>query len=118
MPVIVNTLALKTEHTARNKPGLVDFVAAQVKVTFRLLPFFSFRFCFKQLTPLPFFKTLSFLAYLLRGFAEHLRPYQADIPKYVIQLLHSCPSESAAIRKVHHTHTYTHTHMHAPPFIT
>ena len=45
-------------------------------------------------------QTLSFLAYMLRGYADHLKPYQENIPKYVIQLLHNCPSESAAIRKV------------------
>jgi transformation/transcription domain-associated protein len=75
-PLIVQTLSLQAPAHARatNRVAYVDFVAAQVK-------------------------TLSFLAYLLRGFSESLRPYQENIPKYVTNLLISCPSESAAIRK-------------------
>jgi hypothetical protein len=53
------------------------------------------RVCF-----LPGQQTLSFLAYMLRGYAEHLRPYQEQIPKCVIALLLNCPHECAAIRKV------------------
>jgi transformation/transcription domain-associated protein len=77
MPLIVSTLALQAPPTARSqhKGAYVDFIAAQVK-------------------------TLSFLAYMLRGFSEHLRPYQDSIPKCVIQLLLNCPNESATIRKV------------------
>lgn len=76
MPLIVNTLGLQAPKNARqtHRSSYVDFVAAQVK-------------------------TLSFLAYMLRGFAEHLKPYQENIPKYVIQLLFNCPNESASIRK-------------------
>jgi len=44
-------------------------------------------------------KTLSFLTYLLRGFAEMMRPHEADISRSVIALMRSCPGESAATRK-------------------
>ena len=44
-------------------------------------------------------KTLSFLTYLLRAFADFMRPYQESIPKCVIQLLLTCPPESVSIRK-------------------
>eukprot|EP01114_Cavostelium_apophysatum_P014185 TRINITY_DN3613_c0_g1_i5.p1 TRINITY_DN3613_c0_g1~~TRINITY_DN3613_c0_g1_i5.p1 ORF type:complete len:3612 (+),score=1106.25 TRINITY_DN3613_c0_g1_i5:200-11035(+) len=75
MPLIVSTLGLQAPPpTARQHHAYVDFIASQVK-------------------------TLSFLAYMLRGFAEHLRPYQDSIPRCVIQLLLNCPSESAGIRK-------------------
>lgn len=36
---------------------------------------------------------------MLRGFSDHLKPYQDSIPKCVIQLLLNCPSESSSIRK-------------------
>jgi transformation/transcription domain-associated protein len=76
MPMIVQALSLQAPSGAylRHRASYVDFIAAQVK-------------------------TLSFLAYLLRGFAEHLRPYQSEIPKYAIQLLLNCPNESASTRK-------------------
>jgi len=76
MPRIVNTLGLLAPPTApvTHHAAYVDFIAAQVK-------------------------TLSFLAYMLRGFAEQLRPYQDSIPKCVIQLLLNCPHECAAIKR-------------------
>jgi len=76
MPLIVSTLGLQAPPTARmyHPHAYVDFIAAQIK-------------------------TLSFLAYMLRGWADHLKPYQDSIPKCVIQLLLNCPSESAGIRK-------------------
>ena len=39
------------------------------------------------------------MAYVLRGFSEHLQSYRENIPKCVIQLLSNCPNESAAVRK-------------------
>jgi transformation/transcription domain-associated protein len=45
-------------------------------------------------------KTLSFLAYILRGFANMLRPYHNFIPPFIIRVLRVCPAESAAARKV------------------
>lgn len=45
-------------------------------------------------------KTLSFLAYILRGFASMLRPYHNFIPPFIIRVLRDCPAESAAARKV------------------
>ena len=76
MPLIVSTLALQIPVQSRltHKNQYAEFVAAQVK-------------------------TLSFLAYVLRGFSEHLQPYRDSIPKCVIQLLLCCPNESAAVRK-------------------
>ncbi|KAL6045043.1 putative transformation/transcription domain-associated protein [Balamuthia mandrillaris] len=76
MPLIVNTLTLTAPPSALtvHRASYVDFIAAQVK-------------------------TLSFLAYMLRSFAEHLKPYQESIPSCVINLLLNCPNECAAIRK-------------------
>ena len=76
MPLIMKALSLQAPSGSAQKfkSAYVDFIASQVK-------------------------TLSFLAYLLRGFTEHLRPYQENIPKYTVQLLHNCPSDSVPIRK-------------------
>lgn len=76
MPLIIRTLSLSApkDSYTYHRVAYVDFIASQVK-------------------------TLSFLAYLLRGHAEHVAPYQDNIPKYAIQLLLNCPRESAAIRK-------------------
>ncbi|KAK9459333.1 uncharacterized protein V1516DRAFT_508906 [Lipomyces oligophaga] len=44
-------------------------------------------------------KTMSFLAYVLRGFAPALKRYHALIPEYVVRLLKDCPRELSASRK-------------------
>ena len=75
IPMMVQTLALRPPRgSARHRVSCADFMAAQVK-------------------------TLSFLTYLLRAFADLMRQYQESIPKCVIQLLLMCPPESASIRK-------------------
>lgn len=45
-------------------------------------------------------KTLSFLAYVLRGFTTFMRKYSSIIPQFVIRLLQDCPSDMSAARKV------------------
>lgn len=45
-------------------------------------------------------KTLSFLAYITRGFASIIRPHYSLIPTNVIRLLRSCPPDCASARKV------------------
>lgn len=45
-------------------------------------------------------KVLSFLAYVSRSFSSALRPFQASIPLFVIDILNNCPPESASARKV------------------
>lgn len=76
IPKMVQTLALRPTVRApyRFRLACADFMAAQVK-------------------------TLSFLTYLLRAYADVMRPYQESIPKCVIQLLLTCPPESVSIRK-------------------
>ncbi|GAN05230.1 conserved hypothetical protein [Mucor ambiguus] len=44
-------------------------------------------------------KTMSFLAYILRSYTALLRPYQHQIPDFVLRLLRECPAESSATRK-------------------
>ncbi|KAG2237337.1 hypothetical protein INT48_009070 [Thamnidium elegans] len=44
-------------------------------------------------------KTMSFLAYILRSYTTLLRPYQHQIPDFVLRLLRECPAESSATRK-------------------
>ncbi|KAI8099099.1 uncharacterized protein BX664DRAFT_310101 [Halteromyces radiatus] len=44
-------------------------------------------------------KTMSFLAYILRSYTTLLRPYQTQIPDFVLRLLRECPPESSATRK-------------------
>lgn len=45
-------------------------------------------------------KTLSFLAYVLRGFTSFMKKYTQIIPQFVLRLLHECPPEMSAARKV------------------
>ena len=45
-------------------------------------------------------KTLSFLAYISRGFASIIRPHYALIPTNVLRLLRDCPVDCASARKV------------------
>ncbi|CAN6608795.1 transcription-associated protein 1 [Trichomonascus vanleenenianus] len=44
-------------------------------------------------------KTMSFLAYALRGFPAALRPHHQKIPDFVVRLLQDCPCELSAARK-------------------
>lgn len=44
-------------------------------------------------------KTMSFLAYALRGFASSLEKYHKMIPDFVVRLLQDCPCELSAARK-------------------
>ncbi len=44
-------------------------------------------------------KTLSFLTYLLRGFAELMRPYEDAISRAVIALMKACPGEAVSTRR-------------------
>lgn len=44
-------------------------------------------------------KTMSFLAYILRSYTAVLRPFQSQIPDFVLRLLRECPPESSATRK-------------------
>ncbi|KAI9356612.1 hypothetical protein BD770DRAFT_444067 [Pilaira anomala] len=44
-------------------------------------------------------KTMSFLAYILRSYTSALRPFQNQIPDFVLRLLRECPPESSATRK-------------------
>ena len=44
-------------------------------------------------------KTLSFLTYLLRGFAELMRPFEDAIAAAVVSLMRACPGDATAIRK-------------------
>ncbi|GLJ07095.1 hypothetical protein SUGI_0058030 [Cryptomeria japonica] len=43
-------------------------------------------------------KTVSFLTYLLRSFADYIRPHEENISKSIVNLLVSCP-DSVSIRK-------------------
>ena len=44
-------------------------------------------------------KTLSFLTFLLRGYADVMKQYEDTIAKCVIMLLHICPPEAVSSRK-------------------
>ncbi|KAK9475364.1 uncharacterized protein V1510DRAFT_427714 [Dipodascopsis tothii] len=44
-------------------------------------------------------KTMSFLAYVLRGFSAALKKYHNMIPDFVVRLLKDCPRELSASRK-------------------
>lgn len=44
-------------------------------------------------------KTMSFLAYILRSYTSLLKPFQQQIPDFILRLLRECPPESSATRK-------------------
>lgn len=45
------------------------------------------------------FQTVSFLTYLLKSFADYIRPHEESICKSIVNLLVTC-SDSVSIRKV------------------
>jgi transformation/transcription domain-associated protein len=42
---------------------------------------------------------LSFIAYILRSFVSHLKPYQDAIADAVLALMQNCPSDDSVTRK-------------------
>lgn len=49
--------------------------------------------------PISLLQTVSFLTYLLKSFADFIRPHEESISKSIVNLLVSCP-DSVTIRKV------------------
>ncbi|KAH3761988.1 transformation/transcription domain-associated protein [Pelomyxa schiedti] len=76
IPHIVNTLALKPPPNSEvtHHQAYTDFISAQVK-------------------------TLSFLAFLTRGYIDQMRSYVDSITSSVIYLFRCCPHELTATRK-------------------
>ncbi|KAJ8413683.1 hypothetical protein AAFF_G00081900 [Aldrovandia affinis] len=79
VPLIMNTIMLQVSAQARqhklyNKELYADFIAAQIK-------------------------TLSFLAYIIRIYQDLVGKYSQQMVKGMLQLLSSCPSETAHLRK-------------------
>ncbi|KAI1895994.1 hypothetical protein AGOR_G00090240 [Albula goreensis] len=79
VPLIMNTIMLQVSPQARqhklyNKELYADFIAAQIK-------------------------TLSFLAYIIRIYQDLVGKYSQQMVKGMLQLLSSCPSETAHLRK-------------------
>lgn len=76
IPRMMDALALEAPASARtaHRARFTEFLACQVK-------------------------TLSFLTYLLRGFAEFMKPFEGAVSPAVIRLLESCPPEAVSIRK-------------------
>ena len=76
IPLMMTALTLKTSDAIKNSHRILycSLLACQVK-------------------------TLSFLTYLLRGFAKKMRAYEDSIGSAVITLLGSCPAESVTTRK-------------------
>uniref|UniRef100_A0AAY5EIW4 Transformation/transcription domain-associated protein n=1 Tax=Electrophorus electricus TaxID=8005 RepID=A0AAY5EIW4_ELEEL len=79
VPLIMNTIMLQVSPQARshklyNKELYADFIAAQIK-------------------------TLSFLAYIIRIYQDLVGKYSQQMVKGMLQLLSSCPAETAHLRK-------------------
>ncbi|GAB5370731.1 hypothetical protein AAMO2058_001518200 [Amorphochlora amoebiformis] len=76
IPLMMRALTIQppTNLTQQHSQLYSDFIAAQVK-------------------------TLSFLTYVLRGFADRMQPHQDTLSKCVIQLLLNCPTSSINSRK-------------------
>ncbi|KAF0701086.1 Aste57867_8383 [Aphanomyces stellatus] len=76
VPLMMSTLSLRSpEHAPKLYPSkYVDFLDCQVK-------------------------TLSFVTYLLRGFASLMRPFQDTICENTVKLLMACPKDAFVLRK-------------------
>ncbi|KAH9107563.1 hypothetical protein LEN26_014254, partial [Aphanomyces euteiches] len=76
VPLMMSTLSLRCpEHAPKIYPTkYVDFLDCQVK-------------------------TLSFVTYLLRGFANLMRPFQDTICENTVKLLMACPKDAFVLRK-------------------
>lgn len=81
----------------KNRSVYSDFIIAQVKVRITSSHHHRNRFL-----NLPHIQTMSFLAYILRSYTQVLKPYQSQIPDFVLRLLRECPPESSSTRKVSH----------------
>lgn len=78
----------------KNRSVYSDFIIAQVKVRRRR------RRHRNRFLIWPRIQTMSFLAYILRSYTQVLKPYQSQIPDFVLRLLRECPPESSSTRKV------------------
>ncbi|ORX90024.1 hypothetical protein K493DRAFT_381622 [Basidiobolus meristosporus CBS 931.73] len=94
IPLIVNALSLQAKpqaeaHAAANAKGEV-FIGVSPVIKNRVA--YS-EFIASQV------KTMSLVAYFLRGYPAAVRPYQTKIPDCLIRLLSDCPPEASATRK-------------------
>lgn len=55
--------------------------------------------CYTLLISASSLQTVSFLTYLLKSFADYIRPHEESICKSIVNLLVTC-SDSVSIRKV------------------
>ncbi|ORX76848.1 FAT-domain-containing protein [Anaeromyces robustus] len=94
IPLIIECLELqpeaqKKEHEEARKKGEI-FIGVSPKIKNRT--------AYVDLKALQV-KTLSFVAYISRGFIQLLEPHQDNIAKSVIQLMKDCPPDASGIRK-------------------
>lgn len=89
-------------------PAIIEMLSLQAPVSMESIKGFSLvSQARKQLLSdlmLAQIKTLSFLAYVLRGFTTFMKKYAQVIPQFVLRLLHDCPAEMSAARKVPRSH--------------
>ncbi|KAL6601053.1 hypothetical protein U3516DRAFT_602921 [Neocallimastix sp. 'constans'] len=94
MPLVIECLELqpeaqKQEHENAKKKGEI-FIGVSSKIKNRM--------AYLDLKALQV-KTLSFVAYMMRGFLSAAEPYQDRIATSVIQLMKDCPPDASGIRK-------------------
>jgi transformation/transcription domain-associated protein len=93
-PVIIDMLSLQAQPQAKQHDlGEKSKQAVQLAPSLRSKPVYG-DFVLAQI------KTLSFLAYVLRGFTTFMKKYAPVIPGFVVRLLQDCPPEMSAARKV------------------
>lgn len=94
LPLIVQTLSLQ----AKPQVEAASAAAAKGEVFVGVSPAIKQRGLYNEFIVAQV-KTMSFLAYILRSYTTLLRPYQNQIPDFVLRLLRECPAESSATRK-------------------
>lgn len=91
-PAIIDMLALKTEvQEAAARESAPETVKKQLSLL-QSRPAFG-DFILAQI------KTLSFLAYVIRGFVTFMRKYTGSVPQFVLRLLQDCPAQMSSARK-------------------
>ncbi|OBZ88491.1 Transcription-associated protein 1 [Choanephora cucurbitarum] len=94
IPLIFQTLSLQ----AKPQVEAANAAAAKGEVFVGVSPAIKQRGLYSEFIVAQV-KTMSFLAYILRSYTTLLRPYQNQIPDFVLRLLRECPAESSATRK-------------------
>ncbi|KAK9721294.1 transcription-associated protein 1 [Basidiobolus ranarum] len=94
IPLIVNALSLQARPQAEAHAA----ASAKGEVFIGVSPIIKNRAAYSEFIASQV-KTMSLVAYFLRGYPAAVRPFQTKIPDCLIRLLSDCPPEASATRK-------------------